>query len=63
MARFKVILPAHRLANGNTLHNYGSDGSIREVTTDGDLVWGMEFDGTRLMGRSVFIEDLWAFAP
>jgi hypothetical protein len=54
---------AHRLPNGNTLHNYGSDGSVREVTTDGELVWGMEFEDNRLMGRSVFLEDLWVFAP
>ena len=54
---------AHRLANGNTLHNYGSDGSVLEVTPEGDIVWGMEWSGNKLLGRSVFIEDLYAFAP
>jgi hypothetical protein len=54
---------AHRLANGNTLHNYGSDGSVREVTPEGDIVWGMEWSGDKLLGRSVFIEDLYVFAP
>ena len=53
---------AHRLANGNTLHNYGSNGSLREVTSDGELVWEVEWPGNRLLGRSVFLEDLYTFA-
>ena len=53
----------HRLANGNTLHNYGSAGHIREVTNDGQVVWEVEWSGNRLLGRTVFLDDLWAFAP
>ena len=53
----------HRLANGNTLHNYGSAGHIREVTTDGEIVWEVEWNGNRLLGRTIFLDDLWAFAP
>ncbi|MFH1463746.1 MAG: arylsulfotransferase family protein [Pseudomonadota bacterium] len=60
---------AHRLPNGNTLHNYGSYGRLREVTPDGKIVWDMDWridlpdDYDRLIGRTVFIEDLYAFAP
>jgi hypothetical protein len=62
---------AHRLANGNTLHNLGSYGRLREFTPDGTVVWdvdwriGMKEDNAaqRLIGRSVFVEDLYAFAP
>ena len=52
---------AHRLSNGNTMHNYGSSGHLREVTSDGEIVWEVEWPGTRHLGRSVFIDDLYTF--
>ena len=60
---------AHRLPNGNTLHNYGSGGRTREITTDGELVWDVKWpDGDsegrgRLQGRSILLESLYDFAP
>ena len=60
---------AHRLTNGNTLHNYGTGARMREITPDGQLVWDVKFPGGntegngRLQGRSVFITDLYDFAP
>ncbi len=60
---------AHRLPNGNTLHNYGSGARTREITPDGELVWDVKWpDGDsegdgRLQGRSIFLEDLYDFAP
>jgi len=54
---------AHRLENGNTLHNYGSAGHLREVTSEGEIVWEVEWPGNKLLGRTVFLEDLYAFAP
>jgi hypothetical protein len=60
---------AHRLENGNTLHNFGTGARMREITPDGDLVWDVKFPGGntggngRLQGRSVFITDLYDFAP
>ena len=54
---------AHRLANGNTLHNYGSAGHLREVTSDKEIVWEVSWSGNKLLGRTIFLEDLWAFAP
>ena len=60
---------AHRLANGNTLHNFGTGARLREITPDGALVWDVKFPGGntggngRLQGRSVFISDLYDFAP
>lgn len=60
---------ALRLPNGNTLHNYGSFGRLREVTPDGTIVWDVDWriDMTdyydRLIGRTTFIEDLYTFAP
>ena len=54
---------AHRLENGNTLHNYGSHGSLKEVSPDGQVVWEVYWGGDRLLGRTVFLEDLYAFLP
>ena len=60
---------AHRLPNGNTLHNYGSGARTREITPDGELVWDVKWpDGDsegrgRLQGRSIFLENLYDFAP
>jgi len=54
---------AWRLDNGNTLHNYGSSSVLNEVTAEGELVWEVQWPGDRLLRRSVFIDDLYAFAP
>lgn len=54
---------AHRLANGNTLHNYGSGSRVREVTPAGDVVWDVEWSNGHLLGRTVFLSDLYDFAP
>jgi hypothetical protein len=54
---------AHRLANGNTLINYGTSPVVREVTRDGTIVWELRWLVPRFIGRSIFIEDLYAFAP
>jgi len=60
---------AHRLSNGNTLHNYGSGARTREITPEGQLVWDLKWtngdsEGSgRLQGRSVFLEDLYDYAP
>jgi len=55
-----VMGEAHRLANGNTLHNYGSASRIREVTPDGQVVWDVNWRADT-MGRSTPIGDLYAF--
>ncbi|MCB9779685.1 MAG: hypothetical protein H6742_14060 [Alphaproteobacteria bacterium] len=54
---------AHRLPNGNTLHNYGAAAHIKEVTTDGDIVWEVTWNSERLIGRTTFIEDLYDLMP
>jgi len=54
---------AHRLPGGNTLHNMGSGTRVREITPDGDIVWEVAWDTPRLLGRTVLVEDLYAFAP
>jgi hypothetical protein len=54
---------AHRLPNGNTLHNYGSAGVVKEVTSDKTLVWRVDWQGDRMLGRTTYIEDLYDFAP
>ncbi len=50
---------AWRLDNGNTLHLLGSAGHIYEVTVKGEVVWHLDYDSTRLLGRGEFIEDLY----
>ncbi len=54
---------AHRLDNGDTLHNYGTGSRVREVTPDGTVVWDVDWTGDRLLGRTVFLDDLYDFAP
>jgi len=54
---------AHRLPGGNTLLNYGAGGSYREFDPDCATVWHLEFPERNLAGRSIFLEDLYAFAP
>ncbi len=47
---------AHRLPGGNTLHNYGTTPRVREITPEGDVVWDLDFGGSRLLGRTVWLE-------
>jgi len=54
---------ATRLDNGNTLHNYGADGSIKEVTTAGDVVWEAGWGSNQLLGRTTLLQDLYALVP
>jgi len=56
-----VMGEAHRLDNGNTLHNTGSAPRLREFTPDGDVVWDVEWDAD-FIGRSTPIEDLYTLA-
>lgn len=59
---------ARRLANGNTLHNFGSTAQVTEGTPDGTIAWDVSFEmdeeaGGATLGRSVFIADLNAYLP
>ena len=58
-----VMGEAHRLPNGNTLHNYGSGAKLLEVTPDGEVVWEVAWEGDYKLGRTTPVEDLYAFAP
>ena len=51
---------AYRLANGNTLMNYGTGGAAREVTADKEVVWDIEFPDRHLNGHLTLIDDLYA---
>jgi len=58
---------AIRLANGNTLGNYGTGGTIREITPDKRTAFHVKFDTpegddfyNRMVGHNVLIDDLYA---
>ncbi|MFT5686174.1 MAG: hypothetical protein ACI8RZ_007130 [Myxococcota bacterium] len=51
---------AYRLANGNTLMNYGTGGAAREVTYDKAVVWDIAFPDRMLTGHLSLIDDLYA---
>jgi hypothetical protein len=55
---------AQRLPNGDTLQGYGQDGALREVTTDGTVVWEVAWpkddSGYRVVGHASFLPDLYA---
>jgi hypothetical protein len=57
---------AIRLANGNTLGNYGTGGTIREITPDKQTVFHVKFDSpggsdfyNKMVGNNVLINDLY----
>ncbi len=58
-----VMGEAHRLGNGNTLHNYGSGTRVREITPEGELVWDVSFSSGTYLGRTEPIADLYALLP
>jgi hypothetical protein len=54
---------AVRLPNGNTIQGYGQNGAVREVTTDGDIVWEVFWvtpPNQRTVGHLSLIPDLYA---
>jgi hypothetical protein len=58
---------AIRLANGNTLGNYGTGGVIREVTPDKQLAFHVKWDAeggndayNKMVGHNEFIDDLYS---
>jgi hypothetical protein len=54
---------AHRLPDGNTLHNTGTTPRVREITAEGQVAWDLAFGGDRLLGRTIWLEDLYELAP
>jgi len=57
---------AIRLANGNTLANYGTGGTIREITPDKRTVFQVKFDTpggsdfyNKMVGNNVLLDDLY----
>jgi len=50
----------HRLASGNTLYNYGQVARVREITSDGDIVWDVAWPGSAFLGLATPIADLYA---
>ena len=53
---------AHRLPGGNTLHNYGTTSRLKEIAPDGTVVWDVSWPVDRLLGRTIFVDDLYIFA-
>ncbi|MEQ1567904.1 MAG: hypothetical protein ABMA64_19855, partial [Myxococcota bacterium] len=53
---------SHRLGNGNTLHNAGTNPLLREITPEGEVVWQLSWD-TETLGRSTPVPDLYALMP
>ena len=58
---------ASRLDNGNTLANYGTGGTIIEVTPAGKTVWEIKWDADfdephldNMVGHNILIDDLYA---
>jgi hypothetical protein len=60
---------AHRIpnSNGNVLANYGSDGVIKEITPDFQVVWkvriyhfGAGYLQPKMVGHCTLLDDLYA---
>jgi hypothetical protein len=52
---------ATRLANGNTLLNYGTGGALREITDDGTVVFEVDWGYIYPLGHNELLDDLYAF--
>lgn len=52
-----------RLANGNTLINYGPGATVREYTPDCELAWELAWPAETTLRRMSELEDLYALAP
>jgi Arylsulfotransferase (ASST) len=52
-----------RLDSGNTLHWYGSAGGIKELSPAPEVVWQLRFAEGTWVGRSTWLDDLYAFVP
>ncbi len=53
----------HRLSNGNTLISFGTASKVREVTPDGTTAWALDWGGSRRLGRTFFVRDLYLLLP
>jgi len=58
-----VMGEVHRLPAGNTLHNYGSGGRLKEVLPDGTVVWDVLWEGHLELGRTTPLQGLYELAP
>jgi len=54
----RALGEAHRLPNGNTLVNWGTEGLLREVTPGGGVVWEMRAGGEAFFGRVSYLDDI-----
>lgn len=55
---------AHRLASGNTLHNMGAAGRLREITLAGEVVWELRLGTDKTyLGHTTPLSDLYALLP
>jgi len=50
----------HRLDNKNTLVNFGSKGTIHEVTGLGEVVWEVSLDVGTFLGRTQLFDDIYS---
>lgn len=54
---------AQRLGNGNSLLCYGTEGTMLEVSDEGEIVWDLEWPSepnTHLLGHNTLLTDLYA---
>jgi hypothetical protein len=56
----KALGDVHRLSSGNTLYDYGEVARVREVTTDGEIVWDVAWPSSAFLGLATPIADLYA---
>jgi len=58
----RALGEAHRLPGGNTLVNWGTEGLLREIAPNGDVLWEMEGStDEEFFGRTWFLKDISAF--
>ncbi len=50
---------ASRLPNGNTLVSFGTAGTMREVTPEGDIVWEVQGDVGMWFSKVILVDDLY----
>ena len=53
----------HRYPEGNTVQSFGTTSRVKEVASDGTVVWDVEWPEGGQIGRTLLMEDLYGLWP
>ena len=57
----RALGEVHRLENGNTMINWGTEGLLREISPDGRVVWELVLEDNYFFGRVEVVHSVETF--